>query len=90
MAVCRSSSLQSQVLRIPIEAEKIKQDGGEAAGIHRVARLVHSRWQLAGWKLNRALHQIVREEAGFQCGHHYQDRSQGQHRRKMAVGQKSF
>jgi hypothetical protein len=70
--------------------EKIAEDGRETAGIQRVSRLVHSRWQLAWFELNRALGQIIPKQAGLQGGQHYQYCRYGENSGKITVGKKSL
>jgi hypothetical protein len=51
---------------------------------------VHSRRQLAGPELNRALGQIIQEQADLQGGQHYQYRPDRKNRWKVAMLKKFF
>jgi hypothetical protein len=77
-------------LWIPAETEKVEKNSRETAGICGVARLLHSRRQLIRSKLNRALRQIIHEQAGVQGGQHYQYRPDGKNRWKVAMLKKSL
>ena len=68
----------------------IAEDGTEAAGIRRYAHLAHLCRQLVRSKLDRALNQVIRHQAGLQGGQHHQYRPKGKHRGKVAVLKKSL
>jgi hypothetical protein len=80
---------QRHILGTAVE-EKVAKNGRETPGIHGIAGLVHSRWQLVWPKLNRALRQIVHHQAGLQGWQHHQYRPYGKNRGKITVLKKSL
>ena len=66
------------------------ENGAEAAGILRHARVLHACRQLVRLKLDRALDQIVRHQADLQSGQHDQHRPNGEKNGKTAMRKKSL